>query len=109
MKYSPSVSIVILNFNGLNDTQTCIRSVLLTKYMNFKIIIVDNGSTVNEMKLLANEFRSRKIVWKRFKKNLGFAGASNKIMKSVTSKYVALLNNDTTVDPLWLQKLIIRN
>jgi len=106
MKYTPTVSIVILNFNGINDTQTCIRSVLLTKYMNFKIIIVDNGSTVNEMKLLANEFRSRKIAWKRFKKNLGFAGANNKIMKSITSKYVALLNNDTTVDPLWLEKLI---
>src|SRR5258706_12974186 len=105
MKY-PSVSIIIVNFNGITDTRVCLRSVLVTRYPNFKIIVADNKSTIDEIGILSQEFRSRKIVWKRFRKNFGFAGANNKIMKNVTSKYIVLLNNDTIVDPLWLQKLI---
>ncbi len=106
MKYYPSVSIIIVNFNGITDTRVCLRSVFATRYPNFKIIVADNGSTINEIGILSQEFKSHKILWKRFRKNFGFAGANNKIMKNVTSKYIALLNNDTIVEPRWLQKLI---
>lgn len=106
MKYTPTVSIIILNFNGITDTRTCLHSVLKTKYPNFRIIVVDNGSAVNEIEALLQEFESLKIQWYRFKKKLGFAGANNKILKMVKSKYIALLNNDTIVNPLWLRNLI---
>lgn len=40
----PLVNIIILNWNGLNDTIDCINSVRDNDYPNFQIVIVDNGS-----------------------------------------------------------------
>lgn len=102
----PGVTIVILNFNGLNDTKECLKSLLNTKYDNFKIIIADNGSVINEAKILKNGFKNNKIKIFRFNKNYGFSGGNNKIIKKIKSKYIVLLNNDTTVNPNWLKPLI---
>jgi glycosyltransferase involved in cell wall biosynthesis len=41
----PSVSIIILNFNGIVWVEKCLSSVLETKYPNFEVIFVDNAST----------------------------------------------------------------
>jgi GT2 family glycosyltransferase len=106
MKKYPSVTIIILNFNGLTDTRLCLLSVIRIKYPNFKVIVVDNGSDNNEIALLSKEFYDKRIRWKRFNNNLGFAGGNNKIIKGLRSKYIFLLNNDTIVDPLCLRELI---
>lgn len=47
----PKVAIIILNWNGWEDTIECINSLINLTYPNFSIVIVDNGST-NEFNLL---------------------------------------------------------
>ena len=54
--YVPKISFLLLNWNGLNFTKKCVRSLLKTKYPNFEIIIVDNGSDKDEAKILEKEF-----------------------------------------------------
>lgn len=105
MKF-PKVNIVILNFNGLSDTIKCLKSVLKTKYPNFKILVADNGSKINEIKLLKQVIHDKKITFLRFSKNYGFSGGNNRIVKKLKSKYVVLLNNDTEVTPGWLNPLV---
>ena len=39
-----SVLIVVLNWNGIKDTKKCLDSLLIQTYLNFKILVVDNGS-----------------------------------------------------------------
>lgn len=103
----PPVTIVVLNYNGIADTRKCIRSLLKISYPNFSITVVDNGSTMNEAKLLSRQFRDRRIEIVRFPKNFGFTEGNNKILRSVKTKYVVLVNNDVTVTPDFLEPLIV--
>jgi GT2 family glycosyltransferase len=102
----PTVSIVILNYNGLEDTKKCLRSILKTTYRNFRIFIVDNGSNKNEADKLKKIFSQDLFTFVRFSKNLGFTGGNNKILQKIKTKYVVLLNNDVEVTPRWLYYLI---
>lgn len=102
----PEVTIIILNFNGLEDTRRCLASLKKTQYSNFKTVVVDNGSKQNEAEILKKEFTDPWFFFIRYRKNFGFAGGNNRALKKVKSKYVALLNNDTVVTPFWLSKLI---
>ncbi|MDO8658014.1 MAG: glycosyltransferase family 2 protein [Candidatus Levybacteria bacterium] len=103
---SPKISIVVLNYNGIDDTKKCLESLIKTSYPNFEIIVVDNGSTYNEAGILEKTYRDKRIKFVRFSKNLGFSGGNNKILKDLKSKYVVLLNNDTEVPPGWLFPLV---
>ncbi len=40
----PKVSIIILNWNGLNDTTECLESLRKIDYPNYEIIVIDNAS-----------------------------------------------------------------
>jgi len=105
MRY-PKVTIIILNYNGFNDTKKCLKAIAKTKYSNFKVIIADNGSSENEAETLKKTYIDKRFQFVRFNKNLGFSGGNNKILKYTKSKYVILLNNDTQVPPNWLAPLI---
>ena len=105
MKF-PKVSIIVLNFNGINDTKKCLKSLLKTTYKNFQIFLVDNGSDKNHAEILKKIFNSRKIHFIRLEKNLGFTGGNNLLMKQITDKYILLLNNDVEVPKDWLNPLV---
>jgi GT2 family glycosyltransferase len=49
MKVQPKVAIVILNWNGWEDTLGCLESLFNADYSNYCIIVVDNGSTDNSI------------------------------------------------------------
>ncbi len=102
----PQVAIIILNFNGLQDTRKCLKTLLKTSYKNFIVTVVDNGSRENEAKILAKEFRSKKIIFRRFENNYGFTGGNNKIFPLLKQKYIVLLNNDVEVPVNWLTPLV---
>ena len=107
MKY-PSVAIVILNFNGIEDTRHCLRSLLKTDYPNFRVIVADNGSINNEALILSKSINDTRVSFIRFKKNYGFTGGNNKVLRSLKEKYIVLLNNDTMVPQSWLTPLVIQ-
>ena len=44
---TPKIYIVILNWNGINDTLGCIDSIQTLVYKNYELIVVDNGSKDN--------------------------------------------------------------
>ncbi len=102
----PSVTIIVLNYNGIEDTTNCLKSLITTKYSNFNIQVVDNGSKINEIDLLKKIFKQKFIKYTRFNKNYGFTGGSNRIAKKARTKYLVFLNNDTVVEPNWLNRLV---
>jgi len=101
-----TVSIIILNYNGLKDTVSCLESVLKSTYKRFKVYVVDNGSNIDEASILKKTVKSKKCVFIRFKKNYGFTGGNNRVMRKLKSKYILLLNNDTVVRKNWLSILV---
>jgi len=108
-KYCPKVSIIILNWNGLKDTIECLDSLKKITYSNYEIVVVDNASGKDEADLLQKKYGGY-IRTIKTKKNLGFAGGNNvgirRVLKEGKSKYVLLLNNDTVVEPNFLDELV---
>jgi GT2 family glycosyltransferase len=103
----PLVSIIVLNYNGLDVVESCIRSVLATNYPNFEIIIVDNASVDGSYQTLMKKFgKDNRVTIVRNNVNLGFAGGNNIGLKYTHGSYITLLNNDTEVDDNWLLEAI---
>lgn len=104
----PNIYIIILNWNGLKDTIECLNSLRKITYLNYKIILVDNGSNKNEGAILKKRFGNY-IELIQNKNNLGFAGGNNvgtKYALDHETEYVLLLNNDTIVEPNFLDKIV---
>jgi GT2 family glycosyltransferase len=101
------VIIIILNWNGWQDTIECVESCRKLSYENFRILIVDNGSTDGSEAILRGRFPD--IGFIQTDSNLGFAGGNNVGIRYALEQgadYVWLLNNDTIVDPEALTELV---
>lgn len=95
------IAIVIVNWNGVADTEVCLASVakLDKQGMEVETIVVDNGSTNDSVSRLSKAFPSVTIL--RLDENLGFTGGNNIGIRYAMKReadYVWLLNNDTIVD-----------
>jgi GT2 family glycosyltransferase len=101
---NPLISIITVNFNHNEYTLLMLRSLKKCTYKNIEIIVVDNASYVDNLSEIEDEFPEAKLV--RLSNNLGFAGGNNEGLKYATGDYILLLNNDTEVDPGFLEPLI---
>ena len=104
VKMSCKVTVIIPHWNGEDILRRCLLSLRKTRYKDFKILIVNNGSTDGSIPAVVKHFPEVRIVHSRT--NLGFAEGCNLGIRSSTSPYVVLLNNDTEVTPDWLAPLV---
>ncbi|MFA6512074.1 MAG: glycosyltransferase family 2 protein [Patescibacteria group bacterium] len=108
-KAHPRVSIVVLNWNGFQDTCECVDSLRALTYPNFEVFIVDNASSGDDAKRLSEKFGSF-IRLKVNDANLGFSGGNNTAIRQIVaegqSHYIVLLNNDTAVKENFLTELV---
>jgi GT2 family glycosyltransferase len=103
----PLVAIIIVNFNGKEDTLRCLESLRQDRYVNKQIIVVDNGSN-NDSVVVIREACPEAILIETGK-NLGFGGGNNVGIRHAVAAgadYVYLLNNDTTSEPDALSELV---
>lgn len=98
------VSVIIPNWNGKELVKECLDSLQAQQYKNFETIVVDNGSTDGSIELISTTYPKVKII--PLDKNYGFAKAINEGVKKSKSKYIFLLNNDTSVDSGCIYNLI---
>lgn len=101
------VYVIVLNWNGKEDTVECLESLRSTEYDNYQVVLVDNGSEDDSVKTVKENFPEVEIV--ETGKNLGFAGGNNVGINYAIEKgaeYVFLINNDTTVNSKYLEKLV---
>ena len=96
---NPSIAIVVLNWNGRDDTVDCIKSLREVDYDNFTIIVVDNASRDGSEEKIRRDFPE--IQFLQTGSNLGYAGGNNagiKLALTLSVDFILLLNNDTVVD-----------
>ena len=105
----PKVIIIVLNWNGLDDTLECLESLININYSNYEILVVDNGSDLNEYNILLKKYID-KIHFIRNNKNYFFSEGNNigirYVIKKFNPDYVMLLNNDVIVENNFLIELI---
>ena len=104
--YTPQtekVSIIILVWNRLDVTISCVKSILRNTKHPFELIIVDNGSTEPVGEWVAKNLSEyNNIIYHRNDVNQGFPQGCNDGMSHASGEHIVLLNNDTIVTPYWL-------
>ncbi|MDE2515206.1 MAG: glycosyltransferase family 2 protein [Rhodospirillales bacterium] len=107
---SPFVVILVLNWNSGEDTLRCIRSLEPQSYGNFRILVIDNGSTDGSAaRLRAAIGTSERIALIENPVNLGYAGGNNLGMQRALTEgadYIWLFNNDAVAEPDTLARLV---
>ncbi|MGN6193464.1 MAG: glycosyltransferase family 2 protein [Ginsengibacter sp.] len=101
---SPSVALVILNWNGKNFLEKFLPSVMASDYENLSVIVADNASTDDSVLFLKNNYPGIKIIINP--ENEGFAKGYNSALKQVSADYYILLNSDVEVTKGWIEPVI---
>lgn len=104
---APKVFVCILNWNKPEVTLQCLRAVQSQDYANFRVVIVDNGST--DGSVAAFRALGDTIDLVEIKENIGFTGGANAGLRYVLVQggdYVWLLNNDCECGPGTLRRLV---
>lgn len=104
MSQSPSVNVIIVNMNGRRYLEKCLSSISDQTYRNYKVTLVDNGSTDGSLEYVREHFP--KVTVLDLKVNCGFAKGNNKGFESDSADYVITLNNDAWVDRDFIEVLV---
>jgi GT2 family glycosyltransferase len=102
MPYQPLASVIIVSFNGEKQLAPCLEALKRTTYPNCEFIVVDNGSSDGTGEV-AKSWNRVKLV--RAERNLGYAGGNNLGLRSAKGDFHVLLNDDTEVEPGWLEPI----
>jgi GT2 family glycosyltransferase len=96
----PHVTVVVLNWNGREDTLACLESLRALRYPDHRVLVVDNGSVDGSEAAVRERYPD--VDFLQTGSNLGFAGGNNAGIAWALERgtdFVLLLNNDTEVDP----------
>ena len=104
MTATPSVSFVILNFNGKELTERCLESLRQSlEKSGHEIIVVDNGSTDGSVGYLREKFSDIRIIEEPENR---FISAYNDGVAEAQGEWVFLLNNDMTLEKDFLEAIL---
>jgi GT2 family glycosyltransferase len=98
------VSIITINYNQLHHTLALLESLRHLTYPLVETIVVDNNSVENPTAKIKEKFPEVKVIASGV--NLGFAGGNNLGVVASDGEYILFLNNDTEVDPGFLEPLV---
>ncbi|QYR20624.1 DUF1972 domain-containing protein [Paenibacillus sp. sptzw28] len=100
----PLVGVILVNFNGADDTIECITSLMKMNYFNMNLYVVDNCSYNDsglQLKQFIDKQDSSSIKFIQLERNVGFSGGNNVAIRQAMAdgaELLWLINNDTIVD-----------
>lgn len=100
----PLVSLITVHYDQPEATGELLESLRYVTYPNLEIFVVDNGSPRYGVESLIPDFPE--VTFLKSPVNLGFAGGNNLAMKQTRGAYLLFLNNDTEVEPGFLEPLV---
>lgn len=100
-----TLTTIIVTWNSSTDINTCLNSLISsTVNLSHQIIVVDNHSSDNTVKIIKTKFPQVKLI--KSDKNLGFARGNNLAYKGSRSQYVLLLNPDTKINTQAINRMV---
>ncbi|HUZ57887.1 MAG TPA: glycosyltransferase family 2 protein [Hanamia sp.] len=104
MASSPSVAVVILNWNGKYFLEKFLPSVMASTYENLSVIVADNASSDDSVAFLKKNYPQINTIINPV--NEGFAKGYNTALKQITADYYILLNSDVEVSKGWIEPVV---
>jgi GT2 family glycosyltransferase len=105
MLNSPSIAVVVVNWNSGQYLNKCLQSIRDQTFPATRVLVVDNASTDGSMDDLEQKFRDWEFI--RLERNTGFASANNLAVNQVNDcDWIAFLNPDAFARSDWLEKLV---
>ncbi len=98
------IAVVILNWNGCDMMRQFLPSVVKGSQPEGCVIVADNGSTDESLKMLTEEFPE--VIQLPLPQNYGFAEGYNQALQQIDAPYYLLLNSDVEVTEGWLRPLL---
>lgn len=100
-----TASVIIVNYNGMDDLDDCLRSVCGQDYEStYEVIVVDNDSTDGSVGFVRENFPDVRVVENAT--NRWFTGGVEDGIAAASGEYLVVLNPDVAVDPDWLRALL---
>ena len=102
----PSISVIVLNYNGLQHLEPCFSSLFALDYPSdrLELILADNASTDGSREFMQEHFPQVRVL--AMPHNYGFSKGNNLGAEQARGQFVAFLNNDMRVDRQWLIELV---
>jgi len=97
------VAVVVLNYNGRSFLADCLAG-LTQSTVPVDVFVADNGSTDGSLDYLRQHFPAVRLV--DLKQNWGFAEGYNRAVARIEHPWLVLLNNDATLAPDWVERLL---
>ncbi len=104
MRKQPLISIITVNYNGLDLTIELLNSIQRLHDKNLEIFVVDNASKDNPEGLIRQNYPEIHFI--RSSHNLGFAGGNNLAVKAAKGDYIFFINNDAEITEGCLEKMV---
>lgn len=102
----PTISVIVLNYNGLRYMDDCFTSLSQLDYAAdyLDLVLADNASTDGSVEYVRERFPQVRVL--QFDQNYWFSRGINRAVKHSNSDFVAFLNSDMRVEPDWLTGLV---
>ena len=107
VRESPTVVVVLVNWNSEYDTAECLESLAEQTFDDFCVIVVDNGSERTSIGYLMDRFEWP--IYLQNEENQGFTGGNNTGIEcalELNPEWLFLLNNDTTIEETLIEELV---
>lgn len=101
----PEISVIIPCFNQGKYIAECLDSVLAQTFTNYEVIIVNDGSTDDSLKIIkqyTNKYKNFRLL---DQSNQGVVFARNNAISKAKGKYIYPLDADDKITPECLEKL----
>lgn len=102
----PLVSVIIPVYNVQTYLNQCIDSVIYQTYTNIEIIIVDDGSTDNSLRICLDYQEKYKNIAVVHQENKGLSGARNRGLAEAKGEYVVFIDSDDFVADTFVETLV---
>jgi GT2 family glycosyltransferase len=96
------VSVIVLNFNGADHLDDCLRSLCDQNYESLEVLVIDNGSS-DDSKSVASRYPVR---WEELGRNHGFAPGINLGVPKCRGDTLVFVNNDMRFSPTFVSSIV---
>jgi hypothetical protein len=97
-------TVVVVNWNGGHLLPACLDGLRRQDVTDFETVVVDNASSDGSVEMLRRDYPEVRVL--ETGANLGFAGGNNAALRTLTTPYAVLLNNDAVPEPDWLRNTL---